>query len=73
MVAKSHRNRDDISRDTLSDVNVVVFGGSREKFLDREYEELKAWLNAGGRALILMGDMHDKEASNGNLNTLLNE
>jgi intraflagellar transport protein 52 len=32
-----------------------VFGGPREELNPREIEELKKWLNGGGRAMLLLG------------------
>lgn len=65
-------NKDEVSRDRLSEANLVVFGGSRECFTPAEFEELKAWMNGGGRALIMLSDGGDKQ-SGSNIGTLLEE
>lgn len=65
-------NKDEVSRDRLSEANLVVFGGSREPFSTSEFDELKGWLNSGGRALVLLGDGGEKQ-SGCNMNFLLEE
>ena len=50
----------------------MVFGGSREPFTTTEFEELKTWLNNGGRALVMLGDGGEKE-NGSNMNYLLEE
>ena len=52
--------------------NVAVFGGPREPFSVAEFNELKAWLNNGGRALVMLGDGGEKQ-SGCNMNYLLEE
>ena len=64
------RNKDEVSRDRLSEAALAVFGGSREAFSPTEFEELKLWLNAGGRLLILLSDGGDKQ-SGCNMNLFL--
>jgi hypothetical protein len=41
--------------------NLLVFGGPREELEPQEVAELKAWLAAGGRALVLLADQSDRE------------
>jgi hypothetical protein len=65
-------NKDEISRDRLDDADVMVFGGSRERFAIPEFDELKLWLNGGGRALILLSDGGDSQ-SGSNFNLFLKE
>ena len=49
-----------------------MFGGPREPFSAAEFNELKSWLNSGGRALVLLADGGEKQ--NGcNMNYLLEE
>lgn len=50
------RNKDEITRDTLSDVSLIVFGASREEFTTLEASELTDWLNGGGRILMCFTD-----------------
>jgi len=66
------RNKDEVSRDRLCEAQLVVFGGSREPFSTVEFEDLKAWLNNGGRALVMFADGGEK-ASGCNFNYLLEE
>lgn len=49
-------NKDEITRDTLSDVDLIVFGASREEFSAHEASELTNWLNGGGRILMCFTD-----------------
>jgi intraflagellar transport protein 52 len=51
-----------VSRDRLAEADVLVFGGSRESFQASEFEDLKSWLNIGGRALILFADGGDRQS-----------
>lgn len=69
---KISSNKDEISIDRLDDAALVVFGGSREPFTTTEFEELKTWLNNGGRALVMLGDGGEKE-NGSNMNYLLEE
>jgi intraflagellar transport protein 52 len=66
------RNKDEINRDRLSEANLMVFGGPRDLFSVAEFNELKAWLNSGGRALVMLGDGGEKQ-SGCNINYLLEE
>jgi hypothetical protein len=50
------RNKDEITRDTLSDVSLIVFGASRDEFSTLEASELTDWLNGGGRILMCFTD-----------------
>lgn len=60
-----HRNKEDISRERLSETNLIVFGGSREEFASSETADLTRWLNEGGRVLYLASDTFDmSEAPN---------
>ena len=67
-----YRNKDEISQDRLFESNLAVFGGPREPFSVAEFNELKAWLNSGGRALVMLGDGGEKQ-SGCNMNYLLEE
>ena len=51
---------------------MVVFGGPREPFTTAEFEELKSWLQGGGRAMVMVGDGGEK-MSGTNMNYLLEE
>jgi intraflagellar transport protein 52 len=66
------RNKDEISRDKLSEADIVIFGGPRDHFSELEFTEIKAWLNSGGRALILLADGGER-AGGSNMNTFLHE
>jgi len=48
----------------------MIFGCPREGFSEYELDELKTWLNSGGRALILTAET-DKQEVLGNMNTFL--
>mmetsp|Transcript_10229 Transcript_10229/g.16783 ORF Transcript_10229/g.16783 Transcript_10229/m.16783 type:complete len:550 (-) Transcript_10229:120-1769(-) len=69
---KVSTNKEEISGDRLGDVSLAVFGGPREPFSVAEFNDLKAWLNAGGRALVMLGDGGEKQ-SGCNMNYLLEE
>lgn len=51
-----NRNKDEITRDTLADVSLIVFGASRDEFTSLEASELTDWLNGGGRILMCFTD-----------------
>lgn len=63
-------NKEEISKEKLSEADLFVFGGCREPFTKSEFDDLEAWLNGGGRALFLMGD-GGEEKTDSNLNYLL--
>ena len=69
---KVFSHKDELDREKLSEANLVVFGGPREPFSVVEFNELKDWLNGGGRALILLSDGGEKQ-SGCNMNYLLEE
>ncbi|KAJ1422136.1 hypothetical protein B484DRAFT_452508 [Ochromonadaceae sp. CCMP2298] len=69
---KVSTNKDELSVDRLSEAQLVVFGGPREPFSAAEFNELKSWLNNGGRALVMLGDGGEKQ-SGCNINYLLEE
>ena len=64
------RNKDEISKEKLSEADIAVFGGPRDQFSEVEFSEMKAWLNSGGRALILLADGGEK-AGGSNMNAFL--
>lgn len=65
-------NKDEVSRDRLTEFGLIIFGGPREGFTPNEFSDLKAWLNAGGRALFMLNDGGEK-ASGCNLNRFLED
>lgn len=65
-------NKDELSRDRLSESSLVVFGGPREPFSSLEFVELKSFLGGGGRVLVLLGDGGEKQTGC-NMNYLLEE
>jgi intraflagellar transport protein 52 len=67
-----HSNKDEVSRDRLAEADLVVFGGPREPFTTAEFDELKSWLQGGGRAMVMVGDGGEK-MSGTNMNYLLEE
>jgi intraflagellar transport protein 52 len=69
---KISTNKDELSVDRLSDTNLIVFGGPREPFSAAEFDELKSFLNSGGRAMVMLGDGGEKETGC-NINYLLEE
>ena len=56
----------------MADANVIVFGGSRDPFTKEEFNEIKAWINNGGRALIMLEDGGEK-VTGCNFNSFLEE
>lgn len=69
---KVSTSKDEVSTDRLFDANLAIFGGPREPFTAAEFNELKTWLNAGGRALVMLSDGGEKQ-SGCNMNYLLEE
>lgn len=65
-------NKEDLSKEILSDIDLLVFGGARALFTKSEFEILKTWLSSGGRAMFLCGDGGEKQTSS-NLNYFLEE
>ena len=59
---KISSNKDDLTLETLGDVDLVVFGGSREHFNEDECRDLKTWMEGGGRVLFLVSDADDKHS-----------
>jgi intraflagellar transport protein 52 len=51
---------------------LVVFGGPREPFSKTEFNDLKVWLQGGGRALVMLSDGGEKNSGT-NMNYLLEE
>jgi intraflagellar transport protein 52 len=68
----SHRNKDEVCRDRLEDADVFVFGSPREQLTAAEMDDMRAWLNAGGRLLVMTTDGGDKQTGS-NLNAFLKE
>eukprot|EP00602_Paraphysomonas_sp_CaronLab_P003680 CAMPEP_0185032264 /NCGR_PEP_ID=MMETSP1103-20130426/20213_1 /TAXON_ID=36769 /ORGANISM="Paraphysomonas bandaiensis, Strain Caron Lab Isolate" /LENGTH=597 /DNA_ID=CAMNT_0027568093 /DNA_START=46 /DNA_END=1839 /DNA_ORIENTATION=+ len=54
-------NKEEISRDTLADASLIVFGAPREEFTASEISDLTSWLNGGGRILMMATDGGDVE------------
>ena len=69
---KYYRSKDELSGDRLADSNLIIFGGPREPYSTAEFNELKTWLNSGGRALVMLSDGGEK-SSGCNMNYLLEE
>lgn len=65
-------NKEDLTKEVLSESDLFVFGGSRALFTKAEFEVLKSWLSNGGRAIFLCGDGGEKQSSS-NLNYFLEE
>ena len=72
MLSCLYSNKDEVSGDRLAEADLVVFGGPREPFTTAEYDELKTWLQNGGRAMVMVGDGGEK-MSGTNVNYLLEE
>jgi hypothetical protein len=51
---------------------VFVFGSPREQLTAAEMDDMRAWLNAGGRLLVMTTDGGDKQTGS-NLNAFLKE
>ena len=66
------RNKDEITKEKMSEADVIVFGGPNEPFTKAEFDELNSWLKSGGRAIIMVGDGGEK-LSDCNINYLLEE
>lgn len=69
---KLQSNKDEISKEKLNEADVIVFGGPRAPCTKAEFDDMKVWLNTGGRLLIFIGDGGEKE-SGSNLNYFLEE
>ena len=61
-------NKNEFSLDGIADASLIIFGGSQENFSDKELDELKIWLDSGGRALFLLNINTTKQS---NLNEFL--
>jgi len=66
------RNKEDISKEVLLETDLIIFGGPRAPFTKNEFEVMRTWLLAGGRAIIFTGDGGEKQ-SGSNLNYFLEE
>ena len=51
---------------------MAIFGGPREPFSDVEVEEMRSWMNSGGRLLILLADGGEKSGGS-NINKFLHD
>jgi len=69
---KISTNKDEVSRDRLAEADLLVFGGPCEPFTTAEFDEIKAFLQNGGRALVMVGDGGEKQSGT-NMNFLLEE
>lgn len=49
-----YSNKNELSIDGLTNSSLIVFGNSQEQFSIKELDELKVWLEGGGRALFLL-------------------
>ncbi len=63
------RNKDEISRDSLNEANLIVFGSPREEMSNNEISDMIDWLNSGGRVLLLASE--GDTANNTSLQKLL--
>ena len=59
---KISTNKDEITNEVLENADIMVFGGPREAFDDNETEEVKKWLENGGRAMFFFQDGGEKAA-----------
>ena len=67
-----YRNKDEITKEHLDESDIAVFADPRESFADVEFDEIKQWLNAGGRCLILLADGGEK-AGGSNINSIIED
>ena len=67
---KLSTNKDELTRESFDAADVMVFGDPKELLTGQECDDLKEWLNAGGRAMVMTGDGGDKQSAS-NLNFLL--
>ena len=51
---------------------MAIFADPRENFTPAEFDEIKQWLNTGGRCLLLLADGGEK-AGGSNINSLIKE
>jgi len=70
--AKVQTNKEEITVDSISDTDILIFAGSREPFTVNEFREMKTWLTNGGRMLVMMGEGGEK-TSGSNINYFLEE
>jgi len=63
-----YSNKNEFSLDSIGDASLIIFGGSQENFNEKELNELKIWLDSGGRALFLLNSSTQKHS---NLNEFL--
>lgn len=57
-------NKDEITRDTLDGMDLLVIGDPREAFTEPELEDIRSWLSTGGRILLLVGEDSDRDGIN---------
>jgi intraflagellar transport protein 52 len=65
-------NKDELTADTLAAADVHVFGGPKDPFEEYEVEDLKKYLDNGGRAIICFQDSGEK-AHGSNFKNLLSD
>jgi len=68
---KLSTNKDELSRESFEGVDLMVFGDPKESLTVQESDDLREWLNGGGRAIFLTGDAGDKQSAASNLNYFL--
>ncbi|KAJ4454354.1 putative Intraflagellar transport protein 52 [Paratrimastix pyriformis] len=65
-------NKDDLTADRLSGVNVLILGGPRDKFTTGEVETLKRFIESGGSVLVAVGEGGEQRLGT-NINYFLEE
>lgn len=65
-------NKDELSSESLAEADLIVFGGPNDNFTEGECEDIKTWLDNGGRALFMVNDGGEKNAGS-NYNTLFKD
>ena len=69
---KISSNKDELTSDSFAEVDLMVFGGPNDNFTESECEDIKNWLDNGGRALFMVNDGGEKSAGS-NYNTLFKD
>eukprot|EP01135_Chromosphaera_perkinsii_P004724 Nk52_evm35s294 gene=Nk52_evmTU35s294 len=64
--------KDEISRERLSEADLVIFGGPREKFSVGEFDAIQQYMAGGGNVMIMIGEGGETRF-NTNINYLLEE
>lgn len=67
-----NRNTEVINQEFLSTGKILILAGPRNKFTELEMNSIRGFINAGGNALVMLGEGGEKKF-NTNINFLLEE